>query len=111
MRKVIVIIIGGVNMLYSKLKILFCLTVCLTILFAPFLLEISQDGKTYAFSSRSHNKSSNAGGNAIAPGYSIEKEPTNNIPAPAPVPEPATLLLVGAGAAGVAVLRKKFKKK
>jgi hypothetical protein len=107
MRKVIVKIIGGVNMLYSKLRIIFCLTVCLTILFAPFLLEISQDGKTYAFSSRSHNKSSNTKDKAMF-GYT----PVNDGPtAPAPVPEPATWLLVGAGAAGVAVLRKKFKKK
>ena len=41
-------------------------------------------------------------------GYTpVNDEPT----APAPVPEPASWLLVGAGAAGVAVLRKKFKKK
>jgi hypothetical protein len=38
-------------------------------------------------------------------GYTlVNDEPT----APAPVPEPATWILVGAG---VAVLRKKFKKK
>ena len=98
-------------MTYSKLKILFCLTVCLTVLFAPFFLEISQDGKTYAFSSRSHNKGSNAGDKASAPGYILVKEPTNNNPAPSPVPEPATLLLVGAGAVGLAAFRKKFKKK
>jgi hypothetical protein len=107
MRKVIVKHIVGVNMLYSKLKILFCLTVCLTILFAPFLLEISQDGKTYAFSSRGHNKSSNTGDKATFGYTPVNDEPT----APAPVPEPATWLLVGAGAAGVAVLKKKFKKK
>ena len=108
MRKVIVKIIGGVNMLYSKLKILFCLTVCLTILFAPFLLEISQDGKTYAFSSRSSNNSSDAVGQANAPGYTIEKD---NNPPVHPTPEPATLLLFGAGAVSLAALRKKFRKK
>ena len=94
-------------MTYSKLKILFCLAVCLTVLFAPFLLEISQDGKTYAFSSRGHNKSSNTG-EAITPGYTIEKgEPT---PPVHPTPEPATLLLFGAGAVGLAAF-KKFRKK
>jgi hypothetical protein len=71
------------------------------------LLEISQDGKTYAFSSRSHNKSSNTKDKAMFGYTPVNDEPT----APAPVPEPATWLLVGAGAAGVAVLRKKFKKK
>jgi hypothetical protein len=111
MKKVIVKIIGGVNMLYSKLKILFCLTVCFTILFAPFLLEIFQDGKTYAFSSRGNNKSSNRGDKATFGFTPVPDGPTNDNPVTAPVPEPATWLLVGAGAAGVAVLRKKFKKK
>lgn len=111
MRKVIIIFFGGVNMLYSKLKILFCLTVCLSILFAPFLLEISQDGKAYAFSSRSHNKSSNTKDKGTFGYTPLNDEPGNNNPVPAPVPEPATWLLIGAGAAGVAVLRKKFKKK
>ena len=77
-------------------------------LFAPFLPEISQDGKAYAFSSKSGNKSSNAVGKASAPGYTITKgEP----PAVHPTPEPATLLLFGAGAVGLAALRKKFTKK
>jgi len=76
-------------------------------LFAPFSLEILQDGKTYAFSSRSHNKDSNTKDKAMFGYTPVYDEPT----APAPVPEPATWLLVGAGAAGVAVLRKKFKKK
>ena len=102
-------------MLYSKLRIIFCLTVCLTILFAPFLLEISQDGKTYAFSSRSHNKSSNTKDKPMFGNTQVNDEPTtlvNDEPtAPAPVPEPATWLLIGAGAAGIAAFRKKFKKK
>ena len=98
-------------MLYSKLRIIFCLTVCLTILFAPFLLEISQDGKTYAFSSRSHNKDSNTKDKHMFGHTPVNDEPTNDNPAPSPVPEPATFLLIGAGAAGIAAFRKKFKKK
>lgn len=96
----------------SKLKIVSCLTVCLTVLFAPLLLEIFQDGKTYAFSSRSNNKGSKGTGEFSAPGYTpVDQEPTDNNTAPAPIPEPATWLLLGAGAAGVAAFRKKFKKK
>jgi hypothetical protein len=100
-------------MTHSKLKMLFCLAVSLTVLFAPILLEIPQDGKTYAFTSRSHNKDSNRGDKATF-GFTPANDDTNNdnpAPAPAPVPEPATMLLVGAGALGLAAFRKKFKKK
>ena len=113
MRKVIVKIIGGVNMLYSKLKILFCLTVCLTILFAPFLLEISQDGKAYAMGwlGGSGGNDGSSGSRAVISTPEPKEEPGASQPSVHPTPEPATWLLVGAGAAGVAVLRKKFKKK
>lgn len=107
--KVIEKIVEGFNMTCSKLKILFCLTVCLTVLFAPFLLEISQDGKTYAFSSRSGNKSSNLGdGSRTIGGYNIVKDEQPPIHA---TPEPATILLFGVGAVGLAAFRKKFRKK
>jgi len=92
---------------YSKLRTLLYLTISLTLLFAPFSLEILQDGKTYAFSSRSHNKSSNTKDKPM-----VEITPVNDGPtAPSPVPEPATMLLVGAGALGLAAFRKKFRKK
>jgi hypothetical protein len=98
-------------MTHSKLKMLFCLAVGLTVLFAPFSLEILQDGKTYAFSSKSHNKDSNRG-DKDTHGYTpVNDDLTNDNPAPAPVPEPATMLLVGAGALGLAAFRKKFRKK
>jgi hypothetical protein len=88
----------------SKLKILFYLTISLMLLFAPFLLEISPGGNTYAFSSRSHNKSSNTGDKDTF-GYDGPTE------TPVRVPEPAPLLLIGGGLIGIAALRKKFKKK
>jgi len=94
---------------YSKLKVVFYLSISLMLLFAPFLLEISQDGKAYAFSSKSGNKSSNAVGEASAPGYTIKTGEPN--PPVHPTPEPATLLLFGAGAVGLAAFRKKFTKK
>jgi hypothetical protein len=96
-------------MTYSKLKILFYLTISLMLLFAPFLLDISPDGKAYAFSSRSHNKSSNTGDKDTFGYTPVNDGPTDNTPVR--VPEPTTWLLIGGGLIGIAALRRKFKKK
>ena len=75
----------------SKLKTVFCLTVCLTVLFPPFLFEISSDGKAYAGGSSKGNKISKTENYAYH-GYTAPENDTPAVdnPGPAPVPEPAT---------------------
>jgi hypothetical protein len=106
-------------MMQTKLKKLCFIAISLMLLFAPFLLDISPDGKAYAMGILG---SSSGGGHRSSGGRIAVSDPDNKNPgepapgispvtsSPAPVPEPATLLLFGAGAVGLAAFRKKFKK-
>ena len=95
-------------MMYSKLKVLFYLTVSLMLLFAPFSLEIFPGGETYAMGSWFSQDRSNSG-SAGQVKVATQRGPESSPPVH-PTPEPATLLLFGAGAAGLAAF-KKFRKK
>ena len=90
----------------AKFKILFCVAAAITLLFAPFVLEISQDGNAYA-GVLFGGGSGGDGGSGSSSGTTI----SDTEPSTAHTPEPATLLLFGAGAAGLVVYRKYRKKK
>ena len=95
-------------MMYSKLKILFYLTIGVTLLFAPVLLEIYPDGKAHGMGLLGSSDGDGNDGSTVA---ITPTEPGSSQPPVNHAPEPATLLLFGAGAVGLAVFRKKFRKK
>ena len=104
---------------YSKLKILFCVAVCLAILLAPFALDMTPDGKAYAgiFGSNGNRKPEGLkkfGGKKPKTSWShykpLKSEGQGEAQTTHQVPEPATLLLVGGGLVSLATFRRKFKK-
>lgn len=104
---------------HSTLRIIFCVAVVLAMLMAPFTLEITPNGSAIAFGSHSGRKNKSLDSQPITRNTNwseykhlkaeFKREPYESRPVQ-PVPEPATILLVGGGLAGMAVLRKKFKK-
>jgi hypothetical protein len=106
-------------MMSTSLRILFLLTISLTLLIAPVALEIDLDGKAHAMGSLKGGQGHPDGGAGknfssgnIAKTYR-HNDPQNKGPVsqPSPVPEPTTMLLFGAGAIGMAALKRKFNKK
>jgi hypothetical protein len=94
----------GRNMKTSRSRFLFCLAICFAVLLTPFLLGISLDGKAHAMGflgdSGGNDNNSSTGTNLAEPAPPVSH-----------APEPTTMLLFGAGAVGLAVVRKKFRKK
>jgi hypothetical protein len=103
-------------MMSTALRILFLVTMSLTLLIAPVALEIDLGGKAHAMGSLKGGQGhpdGGVGGNSssgkIAKTYR-HSNPKNKGPVsqPSPVPEPTTMLLFGAGAIWVGRLKKEI---
>ena len=105
---------------YSTLKIVFFIAVFLTMLSAPFALEIAPDGNAFAMGKRGGGGSDGTPRRIAPPrstrwtGYTIQKsgqiKGRRGARTTHKVPEPTTMILVGSGLAGLAIFRRKFKK-
>jgi hypothetical protein len=102
-------------MMSTALRILFLLTMSLTLLIAPVALEINLGGKAHAMGSLKGSQGHPDGGvGGDSSSGNIARTYRHNDPpgkGPSPVPEPTTMLLFGAGAIGLAALKKKINKK
>lgn len=101
-------------MTFSNLKILFYLTISLTLLFAFFSSETLPVSATSTIDVLKERGESGSASFVAFSNWDQDPERSNssaNKSASAPVHQPATLILVGIGAIGIAALRKKFNNK